>query len=407
MNDLWRPAAEWELQSMIAKLAGQGRSIEVVGHGALRNAGRMTTPDTVVTTAALRGITLYEPAELVMSARAGTPLYEIESALAGRGQMLPFEPVDIGPATGAPGGALSIGGIFATNISGSRRLTAGSARDNLLGIRAVNGRAELFKSGGRVMKNVTGLDVARGLSGSWGTLAVLTEVTFKVVPLPQTLATLAYPGLPDDIAVEVMTAAMATPYEASGAVHLSKAAAARLKSRKLKGIDQPVTLLRLENFSTSVEERGEKLKAALKIYGSPLELDSETSWGLWSELRTLSVLPYSSETSLWRIVTVPTTSHEIVATIAKFMEAVAVYDWAGGLIWLEVPASADAAAADVRRAVAVRGGHATLIRAEPAVRSVVDVFEPMRPELEQLTRGLKKAFDPRNVLNRGRMYANF
>lgn len=391
---------------MIAKLAGQDRSIEVVGHGALRNAGRMTKADAVLTTAALRGITLYEPAELVMSARSGTPLYEIESALAGRGQMLPFEPVDIGPTTGAPGGALSIGGIFATNFSGARRITAGSARDNLLGVRAVNGRAELFKSGGRVMKNVTGLDLARGLSGSWGTLAVLTEVTFKVVPLPQTLATLAFVGLPDDIAVEAMTAALATPYEVSGAVHLPRGAAARLKSPKLKGLDQSLTLLRLENFATSVAERLEKLKAALKIYGKPLELDSETSWGLWSELRTLSVLPYSADTSLWRIVTLPTTSHQIVATIEKFMGAVAVYDWAGGLIWLEVPATADAAAADIRRAVAVRGGHATLIRAAPDVRSSVDVFEPMRPELEQLTRGLKKAFDPRNVLNRGRMYAS-
>lgn len=390
---------------MIAKLSSQQRSIEVVGHGALRNAGRMTKSDAVLTTAALRGITLYEPAELVMSARAGTPLYEIEAALAARGQMLPFEPVDIGPTTGAPGGALSIGGIFSTNISGSRRIALGSARDNLLGIRAVNGRAELFKSGGRVMKNVTGLDLARGLSGSWGTLAVLTEVTFKVVPLPQKLATLVYPGLPDDIAIETLTAALATPFEVSGAVHLPKAAAARLKLQKLKGIGQSATFLRLENFATSVEERKDKLKNALKIYGTPFELDSETSWSLWSELRTLSMMPYSSETSLWRIVTVPTTAHEIVATIGKFMGSVAAYDWGGGLIWLEVPATADAAAADVRRAVAVRGGHATLVRASPEVRASVDVFEPMRPEVEQLTRGLKSAFDPRNVLNRGRMYA--
>jgi glycolate oxidase FAD binding subunit len=406
VTELLRPAAEWELQSMIAKLAGQQRRVEVVGHGALRNTGRVARSDVVMSTAGLKGVTLYEPTEIIMSARSGTPVYEIEALLAARGQMLAFEPIDLGPATGAPGGALSIGGVFATNFSGSRRVAAGSARDHLLGLRAVNGRAELFKSGGRVMKNVTGIDVARGLTGSWGTLAVMTEVTFKVAPLPETMVTLAYRGLPDDLAIEAMTAAMATPLEISGAVHLPKPCAARLKLAKLKGIGQSVTLLRLEAFSSSIEERKEKLKAALKVYGTPVEIDAETTWNLWSEFRTLSVMPFSTETSLWRISALPTKAAEIVFAIQKFMDVVAFYDWAGALIWLEVPAALDAGAADVRRAVSVRGGHATLIRAQPEVRASVDVFEPLKPEIERLTRGIKSAFDPDGLLNRGRMYAN-
>jgi glycolate oxidase FAD binding subunit len=406
VTELLRPAAEWELQSMIARLVDQKREMEVVGHGALRNAGRMSRADVVLTTSGLKGVTLYEPTEIVMSARAGTPVYEIEAMLAARGQMLAFEPVDLGPATGAPGGALSIGGVFATNFSGSRRIVAGSARDNLLGIRAVNGRAELFKSGGRVMKNVTGLDLVRGVSGSWGTLAVMTEVTFKVAPLPQTMVTLAYTGLPDDLAIEALTVAMGTPVEVSGAAHLPKACARRLKQAKLQGLDEPVTLLRLENFSAAVNERKEKLKAALKVYGTPIELNAEETWSLWSEFRALSVLPFSTETSLWRISALPTKAAEIVFAIHKFMDVAAFYDWAGGLIWLEVPAAADAGAADVRRAVAVRGGHATLIRAQPEVRASVDVFEPLKPELERLTRGIKSAFDPNSLLNRGRMYPN-
>lgn len=391
---------------MIAKLAAQKRRVEIVGHGALRNAGRVARSDVVLSTAGLKGVTLYEPTEIVMSARAGTPVYELEALLAARGQMLAFEPIDLGPATGAPGGALSIGGVFSTNFSGSRRILAGSARDNLLGIRAVNGRGELFKSGGRVMKNVTGLDVARGLTGSWGTLAVMTEVTFKVAPLPQTMLTLAYTGLPDDLAIEALTTTMATPLEVSGAVHLPKGSAARLKQAKLKGIDQPVTLLRLETFSTAIEGRKEKLKAALKVYGTPIEIDAEETWSLWSEFRTLSVMPFSTETSLWRISALPTKAAEIVFAIEKFMDATAFYDWGGALIWLEVPAAADAGAADVRRAVSVRGGHATLIRAQPEVRASVDVFEPLKPEIERLTRGIKSAFDPDGLLNRGRMYAN-
>ena len=404
--DLLRPAAEWELQTMIAKLASSRQRAEVVGHGALRNLGRATDADTVITTASMRGITLYEPTELVMSARAGTPLFEIESELASRGQMLPFEPVDLGPATGAPAGALSAGGIFATNISGSRRIASGGARDHLLGVRAVNGRAELFKAGGRVMKNVTGLDVARGLTGSWGTLAVLTEVTFKVVPLPESLVTLVFRGLPDDLAIETLTVAMGTPYEVTGSAHLPKNVAARLTQPRLKRLGDAVTLLRLENFAASLDYRKDKLAEALKVYGTPLELNPEESWNLWNELRTLSVMPFSNQTSLWRISTTPTKAPEIVAAIQKFMPSEAFYDWSGGLVWLEVPAAADAGAADVRRAVAVRGGHATLIRAAPEVRAVVDVFEPMKPEIERLSRGIKDAFDPAGVLNRGRMYAN-
>ncbi|MBS0239120.1 MAG: FAD-binding protein [Proteobacteria bacterium] len=407
MSELFRPAAEWELQSMIARLAREKRGIEVVGHGALRNTGRVASSDVVLTTSGLKGVTLYEPTELVMSARSGTPVFEIEQILAARGQMLAFEPVDLGPATGAPGGALSIGGVFATNFSGSRRIAVGSARDNLLGVRAVNGRGELFKSGGRVMKNVAGIDVARGLTGSWGTLAVMTEVTFKVAPLPQTMQTLAYIGLPDDLAIEALGIAMATPLEVTGAVHLPKNCAERLKVPKLKGVRQSLTLLRLETFSTSIDERKEKLKTALKVYGNPIELDPEETFGLWSEFRTLSVMPFSTDTSLWRISTLPTKAPEIVAAIQKFMHAVAFYDWSGALVWLEVPAAADAGAADVRRAVAVRGGHATLIRAEPEIRSTVDVFEPLKPEIERLTRGIKSAFDPNGLLNRGRMYANF
>ncbi|MBS0233131.1 MAG: FAD-binding protein [Proteobacteria bacterium] len=407
MSELWRPAAEWELQTMVSKLAREKRGIEIVGHGALRNTGRVAKSDVVLTTAGLKGVTLYEPTELVMSARAGTPLYEIEAVLAARGQMLAFEPVDLGPATGAPGGALSIGGVFATNFSGSRRILAGSARDNLLGVRAVNGRGELFKSGGRVMKNVTGIDLARGLTGSWGTLAIMTEVTFKVTPLPQTMQTLAFVGLPDDLAIEAMNVALATPLEISGAVHLPRNCAARIRTPKIKGLDKPLTLLRLETFAAAIDERREKLKGALKVYGAPIELDSEETFSLWSEFRALSIMPFSAETSLWRISSLPTKAAEIVFAIQKFMDAVAFYDWAGGLIWLEVPAAADAGAADVRRAVAVRGGHATLIRAEPQVRSSVDVFEPLKPEIERLTRGIKSAFDPSGLLNRGRMYANF
>lgn len=405
MSELWRPAVDWELQTMIGQLAARKRPVEVLGHGSLRGVGRPSAPDIAITTASMRGVTLYQPNELVMSARAGTPLIEIEAELAAHGQMLAFEPMDLGPTSGGPAGSQTIGGVFASNLPGSRRISAGGARDHLLGIVGVNGRGEHFKSGGRVMKNVTGYDVARGLTGSWGTLAILTEVTFKVSPMPEAVVTLAYPGLPDDLAVEAMTTAMTTPYDISSAAHLPKATAARLTHPRLKGFGEAMTVIRLETFASFLAGRSGKLKEALKVYGNPVELGPEESYALWTDIRHLNVMPFSPETSLWRISTTPSKAPEIVAAIERFMTARALYDWSGGLVWLEVPAAADAGSADVRRAVAVRGGHATLVRAAPAVRQSVEVFEPMKAEVERLTRGLKQAFDPEGLLNPGRMYA--
>ncbi len=408
MKEMLRPAAEWELQGMLADCVERRVPIEVMGNGSKRGVGRPVQAGATLSTGALKGLPLYEPSELVMSARTGTPLADVEAKLAGNGQMLAFEPIDLGPALGEPPAAQTIGAVFAANLSGARRILAGAARDNLIGIRAVNGRAELFKSGGRVMKNVTGYDLARGLAGSWGTLGVLTEVTFKVVPQPEETGTLVYLGLTDELAAELMCAAMGTPYEVSGAVHLPLNLARRLGEAGLATADKPLTALRIENFSTSVGYRRAALREALKPFGfiEAVDLDHEQSLQLWGALRQLAMFSFSVA-PLWRISTAPRKGPELVAAIKRHMAtAEAFYDWSGGLVWLEVPPSADAGAADIRRAVAVHGGHATLVRAEPAVRAVVEVFQPLTPAIERLTRGLKSAFDPAGLLNPGRMYAH-
>ncbi|MGE0854837.1 MAG: FAD-binding protein, partial [Hyphomicrobiaceae bacterium] len=372
MKEALRPATDWELASMIVGFASRNQPFEVRGFGTKSRVGRPMQTAATITTQSLRGITLYEPTELVMSAQAGTPLAQIEAELAANGQMLAFEPIDLGPATGGQLGMQSIGGVFAANLSGSRRIVAGAARDHLIGAKGVNGRSEIFKSGGRVMKNVTGYDVARGLCGSWGTLAVLTEVTFKVLPWPEAAATLAYVGLPDDIAVELLAAAMGTPFEVSGSAHLSEALVRRLPMPRLSGLNGSLTLLRVENFAKSVAYRKTALREALKAYGAAVELDYGETLELWGLLRQLRML--SDTTScLWRISTAPLNGPKVVSAIERHMQVAAFYDWSGGLDWLEVPASADAGASDIRRAVAVHGGHATLIRAEPQVRASVEV----------------------------------
>lgn len=407
MNDILKPATDWELQGMVKQLAARNLSVELVGNGTKRAVGRPVNAPMAMTTVGLRGIAMYEPTELVMSARTGTPLSQIEVELAGRGQMLAFEPLDLGPALGTYAGSQTIGAVFACNLSGSRRISAGAARDHLLGVKGVNGRGEIFKSGGRVMKNVTGIDVARGLAGSWGTLAAMTEVTFKVLPMPDDTATLVFTGLTDDLAVEVMCAAMGSPYEVSGTVHLPTTLAARLLHDDLRMSGRSLTAIRLENFPRSVAYRKIKLKERLKVYGPPLELDLESSLKFWGELRRLSVMPFGSQTYLWKISTSPRAAPALVNTIRRHVDNVeTMYDWSGGLVWLEIPASADAGAADIRRALATHGGYATLVRADPAVRESVDVFQPLNPAVERLSRGLKSAFDPTNVFNPGRMYAS-
>lgn len=408
MVEIVRPASEAELQKELMTLAQQKLPAEIRGAGSKSGIGRPASQSVVIELTKLSGITLYEPSELVMSANAGTSLAQIEGTLAERGQMLAFEPMDLGPATGGAGGVQTIGAVFATNFSGARRVATGAGRDHLLGARAVNGRGEVFKSGGRVLKNVTGYDVARALTGSFGTLAVLSEVTFKVTPLPQQTHTLVYAGLSDEIGNEMVCAAMGTPFEVSGTAHLTAGLTARLELGSLAREANTITAIRIENFASSVAYRIDRLREALKIYGTPLVLAHDTSLSFWSELRRLSVLtPRKGDapTNLWRISTSPRLASKVIDAVRRNMAVEAYYDASGGLVWLEVTASADAGAADIRRILSTHGGHATLIRAEPEVRSAVEVFQPMSPAVERITAGLKAAFDPGRILNPGRMYA--
>ncbi|MFM9940329.1 MAG: FAD-binding protein [Hyphomicrobiaceae bacterium] len=406
MQSLVKPATEWELQRTLADASASGTPVETVGMGSKRAIGRPMQTALELTTASLTGVRLYEPTELVMSARAGTPLSRIEAELAAQGQMLAFEPVDLAPVVGGRVGQATVGGVFSTNISGSRRVAAGAARDQLLGIHAVTGNGQPFRSGGRVMKNVTGYDVARAITGSWGTLAVLTEVTFKVQPIPEQTATLIFTGLNDEIAVEALSLAMGSPYEVTGAVHLQQALAERLWHADVAAERKSVTAIRIESFARSVTYRTGRLKDELKAFGTITVLDHANSIAFWDELRQLSVLQ-GTAAPLWRISTAPQSGPKVVAGITRFMDCRAFYDWSGGLIWAEVLPTADAGASDIRRVIGTHGGHATLIRAEQPIRHAVDVFQPLEQGLATISRKLKGIFDPAGILNPGRMYAQF
>ncbi len=378
MAEVLKPSTEAGLCEAIADAVASKRPLELTGMGTKRGLGRPMQTAATLDLSGFSGIQLYEPEELILEAGAATPMAEIEKAVAAKGQQLAFEP---------PGGG-TIGGMVSCNLSGPRRIKAGAARDHVLGMRGVTGRAEAFKAGARVMKNVTGYDLPKLLTGSYGTLAALTSVTIKVLPRPETEETLVIAGLDDAAAVRAMSLALQSPCEVSGAAHLPGAA--------------PTTLLRLEGIAPSVAYRRDKLAALLKEFGMAGTLPEKKSKQQWQAIRDVSPLASRPERCLWRISVAPSDGPRVAAQIAVSADARWFYDWGGGLIWLDVPPADDAAAAVVRGAVTQ--GHATLIRAPDPVRSAVPVFQPQEAALAALTLRIKQAFDPAQILNPGRMY---
>jgi glycolate oxidase FAD binding subunit len=411
MTDTLKPRTAKEVEEAVQWALGRGAALELVGRGSKRAIGRPAQTDLTLDLSGLAGVILYEPEELVLSAQAGTPLDEIEALLAARGQHLAFEPIDYGRLlAGVPSNG-TIGGVLAANLCGPRRIAAGAARDHFLGFEAVSGRGESFKSGGRVVKNVTGYDVSKLIAGSWGTLAALTTVTIKTLPRPQTQASVVVCGLDDATAVRAMAAAMATSCDVSGAAHLPAAVAQRIGPGMAVGCS--LTVLRLEGVAPSVEHRKAALIAAMKVFGAVELRDEEASRNLWRAIRDVTPFaagPDLSARPVWRIVTAPSRGAELVGMIAATaktdkIEAEVIYDWAGGLVWVMLAPSDDAGAALIRRAAGACGGQAMLIRAPAATRAAVDVFSPQEPGLASLTKRVKQGFDPNGVLNPGRMWA--
>jgi glycolate oxidase FAD binding subunit len=406
MTDTLKPRDAKEVEQAIQWALASAKTFELVGRGTKRVIGRAAQWDATLDLSALSGVTLYEPEELVLSAAAGTPLAEIEALVAARQQELAFEPMDYGPVLGKASGAGTIGGAIAANLSGPRRIKAGAARDHFLGVSAVSGRGETFKSGGRVVKNVTGYDLCKLLAGSWGTLAAMTEVTIKTLPRAETEETVLVLALDDGTARKVMNAAMGSFADVSAAAHLPAALAGRIAATASAGA--AATAFRLEGVAPSVAQRKSVLQVLLSPFGTLGSLGEEPSRALWRAIR--DVEPFAANgpagaRDLWRISTAPNRGAEVGRALVEQADAELLYDWAGGLVWAALPASADARASVVRAAAAAAGGHATLIRAPAAVRAAVDVFTPEAPALAALTKRVRESFDPQGVLNAGRMWA--
>ncbi|WP_428528223.1 glycolate oxidase subunit GlcE [Roseibium sp.] len=394
MGSALKPRTARETEDAVKWAAAEEQPLEVIGVGSKRALGRPVQTAHVLDLSDLNGVVSYEPAELVLTVLAGTPIADVEKLVDDNGQELSFEPLDYGPLFGTENGKGTIGGVLAANLSGPRRIKAGAARDHILGMEAVSGRGEIFVSGGKVVKNVTGYDLPRALCGSFGTLAVATEVTLKVNPKPETSATFQIEGLDDQAGVAALCAALGSSAEVSGAAHLPFDLGGS-KSR---------TVLRLEGFETSVDYRFKTLEKLLGRQGSVSRLAEEQSVDLWRGIRDLQ--PFTGKnTPVWKVSVAPTSGPQLVRMLKERIDIRALYDWSGGLVWFSCE-DGDDHSDFVRSAVKnVGGGHATLVRAEASTRTSLPVFMPQPAPLAALSARLKEQFDPKGILNPGRMVA--
>jgi len=392
-----------ELREAIAEALAAEEPLEVVGGGSKRGLGRPLQTAHTLDLSRLSGIRDYAPSELVLTAGAATPLAEIERALAEQGQMLAFEPPGWCGLLGVEDAAPTLGGILACNLSGPRRIKAGAARDHFLGFRAVSGRAEIFKAGGKVVKNVTGYDLPKLMAGSYGTLAALEEVTVKVLPQAETVATVLFAGIVPEAAGRLMSAALGSPHEVSGAAYLPS------------GTTMPLALpvgpgtiaLRVEGPAPSVAFRRDSLLREHKDSGASSTLAASESVAFWRAIAEVAPLSGLGERAVWRVSVAPARGAAIGAALERALGAAWYVDWGGGLLWLAVAEPGDAGAQAIR--AAIRGndgqgtGHATLIKGSPVLRRTLPVFEPQPAPLAALSRRVKDAFDPKHILNPGRI----
>ncbi len=385
MTEVIRPADAQDLCALVADAAQKGTPLELRAGGTLRDVGAPGRETTLVDLSLLRGLVAYDPTELVLTVKPATPLRELEVLLQGHGQMLAFEPWDLSPVFGNPRGSATIGGVVAAAIAGPRRVSAGAGRDHLLGFAALSGRGEMFKAGGKVVKNVTGYDVAKIMAGSWGQIAVLTELTLKVVPRPHSAATIALYGLSPTAAISAMADAVGSPFAVAAAAHIPAQSECGRAG---------ITALRLEGFPESVGARVARMRERLADFGDAAHMTEDAAQTFWSAIRDAELMR-GAET-VWRAHIAPSRAAEL----AKALSGCGIcwlFDWAGALIWAGAPASTD-----VRAIVEPFGGHATLLRAPLEVRKAYPARHPEPPGVAALCARLKQAFDPAHILDPAR-----
>ena len=403
-----KPTSHKEVLDILEWANSEREPLTIIGHETKVNLGQVTDTKSIINLRAISGIEIYDPNELVITVKAGTPVAEVIDILDQNNQYLSFEPPDFGLLLDATKNAGTIGGLISCNLSGPRRIKSGAARDHFLGFRGISGRGEEFKSGGKVVKNVTGFDLSKLIAGSFGTLGVMTEVTLRALPKPEKIRTILIQWPTDTVfdasSINSMMDAICSVNEISGAAFLPSKASCTSKVDLVSRPNCNITAIRIEGSLLSVTHRSNVLKKLLKKYGAIEELHSKNSAILWQEIRDVSLIEKKSTDLIWKISCPPSRSPEIMFNISKNCKGEAIYDWGGGLIWFKMNANSTNCGHIIRSTLDSTGGHATLFTAPKEVRQKIDVFHPQPDQLKALTRRIKNGFDPLQILNPNRMY---
>ena len=410
MTERFSPESEQQAAELVRWALSEDKTLALRGTNTKQGFGVAVEADCELSLERLTGIVEYHPEELVMQARPGTSLAEIEQTLGQRRQRLEFEPPLLGRLYGTDGGSGAggtIGGIFAGNLAGPRRFKAGGARDHILGIRAVNGRGEIYKSGGKVIKNVSGYDLSKLAAGSWGTLSVLTELSFKVLPAPPASASLAIWGLSTADGASLLTTLASSPCEPSGLAFLPGAALAAIDQDAMDFAGESLTIARLEGAKSSVKERTRSLKQLLPAGCEAEVLPPDASELCWTWIRDLAPLQAPQACPVVLRAAIPPAS---AVAVAGFLDQLGARVWlldaAGNWLWAGLPQAAAADQLDaLRREVAAGGGSVALYRAPEAVKKRVGIYAFPDEAVKNLNEKIKNSFDPRHVFNPGRLHS--
>jgi len=408
-NSIEYPQNEHEVATLIRKFYKSNIPIELIGSGSKRKIGKTLQCAKTLNLSKLDGIIEYLPEELYIKVKAGTSIKAIEQELKKNNQQLVFEPIDFGYFLNGKSDYGTAAGQVACNISGSRRFKVGSIRDHVLGFRGVNGRGEIIKSGGVVVKNVTGYDLSKLICGSYGTLVALTEITFKVLPLPEESKTLVINNQKIEKAVHFLDKSISSSNDISGAVFfpdkpmISGSSMNIENTFKLNDLKQEgsITAIRIEGSKNSIDHRIENLINELQITNLNIAiLEVHQSEVFWNKVKALEFFS-NSKNSIIRIVIPPS---ECVNLIYQFSNKFKYYlDWGGALMWLEVFELSEEMFESIRRKVVKRGGYVTMIKNSNYLPYVEDVFT-ISSERFNISQNIKKSFDPKRILNPGKMY---
>ena len=402
-KDVSCPSSTEELCELVKSSIASKSSLLVKGSGSKEGWGQPVGAGQSVSVQGLSGITLYEPEELVMTAAAGTSIEHIKNLLNDNNQHLAFEPPDLHRLYANKLGTGTLGGILACNLSGPRRIQAGAARDHFLGFEAVSGRGEIFKSGGRVVKNVTGFDLSKLLAGSFGTLAIMTSISIKVLPKPEKTRSILVFGLSDHEAIKAMGTALNSPNEVNGVAHIPSNLTAKSKVGCVSSSKKAVTIIRVQGPAPSVEARCTALRSLVNGFGDTEELHSQNSSIIWGEVADVADIIDGPEKLIWRLSVPPSRSANIAQAIRDISDADIYFDWGGGLLWVGLSPDRGAIPVEIRSLITETGGHATLMRAPDTIRRITSVFQPQMTGVAALSEKLKENFDPLGILNPGKM----